>query len=350
MLNGTIEGFFGDQWKSSDRLSHCKFLKQHGYSFYIYAPKSDHHLRKNWRQDWPNDKWHNLVQTAKYCKEINLDFGIGISPFELHLNFNRTSKIELTQKIARINQLNPDIICILFDDMRGDTPNLAETQAEIVDHIRQLTDKKKLIVCPSYYSEDQVLDKVFGKRPENYLTDLGRLLPPQIDIFWTGPKVCSRKYTNAEIKKITRTLSRKPFLWDNYPVNDGAKMCNHLNLEGFKNRDNLSEINIAGHAINPMNQPWLSQIPMSTLPMMYKPKERTKLRTTQAIDKLCCEKVAEAISKDLIIFQVVGLNGMSKEEVNLKIDDYKKLPSSPYTKEIISWLEGGYKFDPNCLT
>lgn len=350
MNKGTIEGFFGKMWTHFDRLAHCNFLSESGFSFYIYAPKSDPYLRRSWSSAWPEARWHELASVAEHCSQLGLDFGIGLSPFELHLNFDSAGRQKLEHKIHQINKINPNILCVLFDDMRGDVDDLAKIQVEITECILRTSNAKKIIVCPSYYSEDPVLDKVFGQRPEHYLEDLGRLLPMDVDIFWTGSKVCSASFSDYEIKGITEKLRRKPFLWDNYPVNDGEKMCNHLHLEGFNNRSNLSNSNIAGHAINPMNQPWLSQIPIATLPEMYNPEADTKKTTLDTINSLCHRDLAEIIYEDLEIFQKKGLEMISEDERNTLIEKYRNFEASPYAKEVLKWLGGDYKFDPNCLT
>src|SRR5690606_15384834 len=124
-------------------------------------------------------------------------------------------------------------LAVLFDDMRGDLPDLAPRQAEIIDWIAERTRAARLIVCPTYYSDDPVLDRVFGRRPENYVEQFGELVHRDIDIFWTGEEVLSREISVAHVKRVTAQLGRKPFLWDNYPVNDGQRMSQYLHLRAF---------------------------------------------------------------------------------------------------------------------
>ena len=350
MYKGVIEGFFGKPWTRSDRLSHCTFLSESGFSFYIYAPKSDPYLRKSWNSVWPDARWNELASLAKHCSKLGIDFGVGLSPFELHLNFDNAGKQQLKDKVHKINQIKPDILCVLFDDMRGDINLLARVQAEITECVLSISNAKKIIVCPSYYSEDPVLDKVFGQRPEYYLEDLGRLLPLGVDIFWTGSNVCSASFADDEIKRVTKKLRRKPFIWDNYPVNDGEKMCNHLHLEGFNNRNNLSNSNITGHAINPMNQAWLSRIPLATLPAMYNPKTSLREESERVIKQLCPPDLAAQILEDLEQFQITGLRKITSPERLELIGKYRDLESNPYTTEIIAWLEDQYPFNLDCLT
>ena len=56
---GVIEGFFGRPWAWPARLSGADFLRDCGYQFYIYAPKSDSFLRRRWREPLPAQTlWH----------------------------------------------------------------------------------------------------------------------------------------------------------------------------------------------------------------------------------------------------------------------------------------------------
>jgi hyaluronoglucosaminidase len=227
---GTIEGFFGKSWDWEARQQHLEFLAQHKYNFYIYAPKSDSHLRRHWQEDWNPETKQHLQGIANKCHELQLDFGIGLSPLEIYLNPSRDLREKLQQRIEQINQLSPDILCILFDDMRGDIPNLAQLQIDIVHQAAAHSTAKRIIFCPTYYSFDPVLEKVFGQMPADYWSTLTQQLDKEIDIFWTGEKVCSIGYSQEHLRAVTELLGRKPFLWDNYPVNDGAVKSKLLHL------------------------------------------------------------------------------------------------------------------------
>lgn len=348
---GIIEGFFGRSWTFQERYDYADFLKKTGYQFYIYAPKSDPYLRKSWQQHWPDETAKELQQLVDYYHIKKLDFGIGLSPFEIYRNYDEQAQQQLADKVETLNQLNIDILCLLFDDMRGDTPDLAKAQIQITKDVHAKTTAKKVIMCPTYYSFDLVLDKVFGKMPDNYLEDLGTGLPPEIDIFWTGPKVCSDEYPQDHLQEVEKKLKHKPFLWDNYPVNDGSKMCKHLHLNAFKNRP-AKLINLtSGHAVNPMNQPYLSRIPLHTLPQSYSQGAQYEADNalTISLQKNCNNNLALQIHEDINDFQLKGLEQLNPIETQRLIEKYIET-DSPYAIEITNWLKGEYTFDPNCLT
>ena len=77
---GIIEGFFGRSWSWNQRKAYAKFLALNEFDFYIYAPKSDVHLRKHWQQDWSDAAKKELVNLRENYRAAQIDFGIGLSP------------------------------------------------------------------------------------------------------------------------------------------------------------------------------------------------------------------------------------------------------------------------------
>lgn len=349
---GIIEAFFGRSWSWEDRKSYASFLRENSYQFYIYAPKDDPFLRKLWNEPWPENRRESVKQLANHYHNEGVQFGIGLSPYEIYLDYGKETIRRLDRKIEEIDTVGCDILHILFDDMRGDIPDLASIQVEITHRIAEKSRAKTIVMCPTYYSYDPILIKVFGEMPKNYLEELGKNLDPTIPLLWTGPLVCSSEYSKKHLLEVTEKLRRKPFLWDNYPVNDGAKRSKHLYLEAFENRScDLSEI-ISGHGVNPMNQSWLSRIPLKTLPDRYQfgPDYSMETSFQNACEQLCGPELANRIKEDLHLFQYVGLEKMENETKEALIQKYQNHKQSPYAREIIEWLQNKYQFDPACLT
>lgn len=349
---GIIEGFFGRSWPWQARQDYAVFLANAGYHYYIYAPKDDAFLRKRWQEDWPIETFNQLHALRNIYHQHHINFGIGLSPYELYLEPYPERSSKLIKKINQLNQLKPDILCLLFDDMRGDLPQLARIQCELVQCAVDHSSAKHIIFCPTYYSFDPILEKVFGARPEHYWATLGQHIDPQVNIFWTGPKVCSTQYPMEHLQEVTDLLQRKPFLWDNYPVNDGAIKSRILQLRAFDQSHSQLQGKVAGHAVNPMNQPWLSRIPLATLPKAY--RESSTYNPQQAfIDtchQLCGPLLANQIIADIALLQDIGLNNFSTTEQQELVKKYQAFANNPYTAEIVDWLQDGYQFDPACLT
>ncbi len=267
---GLIEGFFGRPWSWDDRAEAVRFLGPRGYRFYLYAPKADAFLRRRWQEPFPEGELEALAGLAGACRAAGLRLGAGLSPFELHLHPGGDWQAPLAAKLAELDSAGVEDLAILFDDMRGDVPDLAERQAAIVDFAAERTRASRIICCPSYYSDDPILDVAFGERPAFYLEQLGRLLDPAIHIMWTGEEVVAREYSPGHLAGIATLLGRKPFLWDNYPVNDGSLMAQHLHLRAFTGRPAAIGQHLAAHGINLASQPVLSRIPALTLVDSYK--------------------------------------------------------------------------------
>src|ERR1051326_6625394 len=63
-------------------------------------------------------------------------------------------------------------------------------------------------ICPSYYSEDGLLERVFGKFEREFLEKLAETLPPSVACMWTGPKVVSPTITLADVRRIAARVRR----------------------------------------------------------------------------------------------------------------------------------------------
>jgi hyaluronoglucosaminidase len=348
---GLIEGFFGRPWSWEERSESIRFLRPHGYRFYLYAPKADAYLRRHWQDLHPDEEMERLAAFAAECRSLGMRFGIGLSPFELHLHPEEGWQEMLARKLAHIDQLQPDDLAILFDDMRGDIPELAQRQATIVDFASKRTRATRLICCPTYYSDDPILDVVFGHRPPDYLHELGRLLDPAIEIMWTGPEVCSFELTTGHLAKIIEAIGRRPFLWDTYPVNDGQRMSRHLHIRGFTGRQASIWRNIAAHGINPASQPVLSRIPALTLVDSYKFADGYDYGVSlkKAVRQVLGPELGEQVRQDLVVLQDRGLDRMDRRRTKLR-ETYQAF-DHPGAAEILAWLEGHWTvFDGDAQT
>jgi hyaluronoglucosaminidase len=344
---GLIEGYYGAPWSWEARAETIAFLAPHGYGFYLYAPKTDAFLRERWHENHPPETLEKLRTLAARCRTLGVHFGVGLSPFEIYRDFNAEAREALERKLAAFDGLGVEWLAILFDDMKGDLPDLAETQASIMDWIAARTKARRLIFCPTYYSDDPVLDCIFGARPAAYLQTLGRRLDPAVEIFWTGPEVCARAIEPAHAARVADELGRKPFLWDNYPVNDGARMSQYLHLRGFTGRDAGLSASIAAHAVNPALQPVLSRIPALTLADVYRLGDAYEHGRAfeRAANEVAGAGLGMRIREDLIFLQDVGLDRLGKEADRLRAR-YAEF-DHPAAREIVAWLDGVYRFKKN---
>jgi hyaluronoglucosaminidase len=339
---GIVEGFYGRPWTWDERRAVVATLAPAGYRFYLYAPKGDAHLRRQWREPYPIDTTGALARFAADCRRQGVRFGVGLSPYEIFFGFDEDARRALAERLALFDDLGVQDLAILFDDMRGDKPDLAARQAEVVAFAADHSAASRLIVCPSYYSDDPVLDRVFGRRPERYLEDLGRLLDPEVEIFWTGEEVCSREISPGHLRRVADAIGRKPFLWDNYPVNDGPRMSQHLHLRGFTGRGRIAG-HVAAHAINPALQPTLSCIPALTLAMSYAqgPDYAYGAAFYEAAAQVAGEPLAAMLQADMLSLDDGGLGRMTDERRATLRERYAAV-DHPAAREVAEWLDGRY--------
>lgn len=340
---GIIEGYYGKPWTWAEREETVARLGPRGYRFYLYAPKSDPYLRRRWQELHPDHIGDHLRSLAKKCRQAGMRFGVGLSPYELYDNFDVKARETLGRKLLFFDDFAVPDLAILFDDMRGDSPDLAKRQIEIVHWARERTAATRIIVCPTYYSDDPVLDRVFGARPQRYVEQMGEGLESGIEIFWTGEEVISRQFSPGHIERVTGQLRRKPFLWDNYPVNDGQRMSQYLHLRGFTGRPAALQDGIAAHGINPMLQPTLNRIPALTLADSYQLGDAYQYGESfrKAAVEVLGEELGRLVREDLLTLQDIGLDRLGDKADFLRLR-YETV-DHPGAREIIAWLDGAYR-------
>ena len=340
---GLIEGFYGRPWSFEERAETVEWLGSRGYRFYLYAPKADVYLRRRWREPHPAELAGDLRTLAAGVRGANVRFGVGLSPYEAWLDFDEAARRALHEKLRFLDDIGVEDLAVLFDDMRGDLPDLAERQLEIVDFVARHTRASRLIVCPSYYSDDPVLDRVFGRRPARYLEELGAALDPEVEIFWTGEEVVSRELSVAHLQDVAQLFRRKPFLWDNYPVNDGQRMSQYLHLRAFTGRPASIGDYVAAHGINVALQPTLTRIPALTLVDSYLRGEGYAYGAAfrRAAAEVVGGDLSERLVEDVLVLQDVGLDRLGEKEGMLR--ERWSTVDHPAAREIIAWLDGEYR-------
>ena len=135
--------------------------------------------------------------------------------------------------------------------------------------MRKLVPKPKLIFCPSAYTTAD------AEAHREYIEAIGSGIDPEVMIFWTGPAVCSPTITAADARRFAGWIRRKPFIWDNYPVNDMFPWRPLLAPVRGRSPDLASEV--SGYLANPMKQWFASTLPLTSLaaylndPVHYRP-------------------------------------------------------------------------------
>jgi hyaluronoglucosaminidase len=347
MKMGVVEGFFGPAWPQEDRESYASFLSTVGAHFYIYAPKQDQHLRKGWRQQWDQGFLDFLGNLKNEFHRHQIEFGVALSPFGLGESLTKEDGILLETKVTQLRDVGIDILGIFYDDMHGNE-KLAQVQIDSMAIIRRRF-SGKIVFCPTYYSYDPILEKVFGKKPEHYLEDLAAALPTEVSMAWTGPRVISPEMPIEHFAEVSKLLRRKPFVWENLFANDGPRNCKFLKVRPFSGRHWELAEETEAWAFNMMNQPQLSKIVFLASKLVLDGSHTPDAGLDEAIKKLCSPKFAASLRHHRLTFLEKGLDAMSDFEKDTWREEF-----SPYmdasAQEIVAWLEGKYLVGSECLT
>lgn len=348
---GLVEGFYGRQWQDEDRLACLDLLGHSGFRYYLYAPKGDAVLRRRWQDRWDAHDERRMRAIAARCATHGLQWGFGLSPLGLVEDDSVQGRLHWREKLRYLDDFGPQLLCILFDDMPRQLDALAERQAELVVLALEASNARHALVCPSYYSTDPVLERVFGAMPERYWEDFGRLLPPEVGIFWTGEQVCAQSQCPDALAVIGARFGRRPVLWDNYPVNDGERGAKFLRIDAFRGRSAALSQVVAAHFVNPMNQCWLSRIPLRTLGMLYAQGASydPEAAFAVAVRAECGAALGMELIGDLELLQQRGLDAIGTDVLEGLMRRYAR-HDGPHARELRAWLAGEYRFDPACLT
>lgn len=317
---GIFEIFFGPTWSMAGRKELATFLAKNNFDFYLYAPKADKNLRKAWRNTWTDSYLIEMSQLSKAFRDKKVEFGVAISPFELNAD-SAADISNLKEKLKLIGDIGVDTLGLFFDDMRYNEKDL-NAQLKTIELADSFT-KAEIVFCPTYYSYDPILDKVFGQRPPGYLSQISKEIPENIEILWTGPKVISPEISAEHLNEVSDVLRRKPYICDNFFANDGPKQCKYLKLKPLTGRSQKSFEKASAWAFNPMNQLHLSM---------------------QVI--LAAKNGNAELKVDSILLK--NLDEISAEE---KLSAIKNLDlNNPADQEIKAWLDGEYNVGSECLT
>jgi hyaluronoglucosaminidase len=344
---GIVEGFFGPQWSAKARQDYASFLKQAGAHFYIYAPKQDSMLRKNWRASWSEEYLAGLRTLAQLYHENGIQFGVALSPFGLDKKLDDNDRHLLAQKMSQLQKIGIDILGVFFDDMPS-FELLAEVQIEVVTFLKQHF-LKKIIFCPTYYTYDPILEKVFGSMPKDYWKKIAEGIPMEVEIAWTGPKVISPEINLTHMQEVTVLLKRNPYIWENLFANDGPKNCKFLKLKPFSGREaGVMELS-SGYAFNLMNQPYLSQLlflaSRNVLTLGQAPEEAFD----SAMTALLSPELTQFLRKHGQEFLTDGLDKLTDFQRENYQQELSKM-KDPAAQDIQDWLRGLTIVGSECLT
>ncbi|MEI8332529.1 MAG: protein O-GlcNAcase [Chloroflexota bacterium] len=236
-VRGVIEGFYGRPWTHDQRLELIGFLAARGMNTFVYAPKDDPLVRREWRSAYEGPDMRRLAELVEHGRRHAIEIVYCLSP-GLSIQYSSEADVEaLNAKFGSVAELGVRRYGLLLDDIPLELQHAPDRAAfgDLVDaHIalvgsvfERLGPGRGLVVCPTVYC---------GYGDEDYITRLGRGIDPRVDLFWTGRAICSATLDLADAATFARSAARPATYWDNYPVNDVA-MGHELHVGPYRGRD-----------------------------------------------------------------------------------------------------------------
>ncbi len=255
---GIVEGFYGPPWSHTDRLTVVERVGALGMNAYMYAPKDDPFHRDRWREQYPDAAMSEFAELAARGRQAGVTVGYAIAP---GLDIDPAADhdvIALGDKCIAMLDVGIDWILLALDDIPT-APGLAVRHAALaaglLERLRSHSPSASLMLCPTEY---------LGTHGGEYAHDLGRELPTEIDVMWTGTTVCSPTIATTDAAAWRAALQGHDLvIWDNYPVND-ATMTDRLHLGPYRGRDPDLDTEVAGILLNPMRQAHASLVALDT--------------------------------------------------------------------------------------
>ncbi len=280
---GYIEGFYGDPWTHENRKMMLELMSFYGMNTYYYAPKDDPYHRDKWDVLYPEKELSQLSEIAEICRENFVDFHFCVAP-GLSMKYSSEEDFEkLACKAEQLYGVGIKNFGLLVDDIPEnlyfEEDKIAFDGEAVNAHvylinkfysfIKNLNHECTLTVCPLVYH---------GTGEEYYVSKLGKGIPSDVSIFWTGKNICSQELTVKEAVVFENATNHKPLYWDNFPVND-AEMYNEMHIGYLNGREKDLYRYSEGIISNVMEYCLSSRIPLLTVcdylwnPVAYNPFE-----------------------------------------------------------------------------
>ncbi len=278
---GYIEGFYGNPWSHENRKMMLELMSFYGMNTYYYAPKDDPYHRDKWDILYPEKELSQLSEISDICRGNYVDFHFCIAP-GLSMKYSSEEDFcKLARKAEQLYSVGIKKFGLLVDDIPEnlffeDDKTAFDGEAvnahiflinKFYTFIKKLNPECGLTVCPLVYH---------GSGEEYYVSKLGKGIPSDVNIFWTGKNICSQELTVREAVIFDNATNHKPLYWDNFPVND-AEMYNEMHIGYLNGREKDLYRYSEGIISNVMEYCLSSRIPLLTVcdylwnPVAYEP-------------------------------------------------------------------------------
>ena len=255
---GLVEGYYGNPYSEADRMSLFEMFGRMKMNVYIYGPKDDVYHKDRWRENYPADLGNKIREYVDAAKANKVDFVWAIHPGN-DIQWNDTDRRNVVNKLKSMYELGVRTFAVFFDDVWGGEGTRGDKQAELMNYVtdelaKAYDDVKPCIICPTQYNK--------GWSNGDYLTTLGNTMNKDVRIMWTGNSVVDM-INKSDMQWINSQISRKAYIWLNYPVTDYC--INHLLMGPTYGNDLDIADMLSGFTANPMEYAEASKLSLFSI-------------------------------------------------------------------------------------
>ena len=290
---GVIEGFYGTPWSHEQRLRGLAHFSDFGFNRYLLAPKDDPWHRYDWRSELSADFLSRVSDLIAQGSKNAITVAVAISP-GLTVEYSDAKDVKaIMVRFKQLHGIGVREFGLFLDDIPArlqSEKDVAQFKSIMQAHsfycnavwaeLKKLDSDNTLAICPLQYH---------GKATEEYITEFGNALDPDLALIWTGREICSEYLDVSDAKVFKANTNHIPLYWDNYPVNDVA-MLHELHVGPIEGREKGLENYSLGYFANPMDRFELSLISLSTIgdylwdTQGYDPQDSWEYSLTQLAD------------------------------------------------------------------
>ncbi|MEV5505132.1 beta-N-acetylglucosaminidase domain-containing protein [Streptomyces orinoci] len=287
-VRGLTEGFYGQPWSWSQRLSQLDFMGRNKLNRYLYAPGDDPYRQARWRDPYPADQRDAFRELAERARRNHVTLGWAVSPGQAMCFSSAADLRALKRKVdamwalgVRAFQLQfPNVSytewhCGADRDKFGRGPEAAaKAQAKVANALAGHLAAKggaapPLSLLPTEFFQD-------GRT--TFRRALAEHLDSRVEVAWTGVGVVPKTITGGELAAAQSAFGHHRLVtMDNYPVNDFTQ--NRIFLGPYTGRDPAVAVGSSALLANASAQPTAARIPLFTTadyawnPRGYRPQE-----------------------------------------------------------------------------
>lgn len=247
-LVAALEGFYGPPLPHDERLDLVRWLAQHGFDAYAYAPKDDPFHRERWREPYTAERRAELAELVEVGREHGIGVGLAVSP---GLDWSDGDEGPLIDKLESFREMGASLLGVGWDDVPPGGADLGRRHgAAVAAAVASVGSDVTWVTCPTDYATTGAT---------SYLQAFADALPPEAEVLWNGPSIVSKHVSADEARAVGEVFGRKPLFSDQYPVNDGG-MMGMLHIGPYPRRDPELHTEVSGVVLNFMSKPLASRV------------------------------------------------------------------------------------------